>query len=335
MHILDACSDASFAQTMLFIKKLVDIIFIIAPVLLILVLTIDFTKAVMANDNNRIKQVKNSAIKRVLFAILLLFVPLIVDTSFGLLSDSKSKIIKCYSEVTESKVNSLVEKANQEAKKKEKEEQKDIKANKTKQKSEADKRKKNAKSAAERSPKNSSSSGGVSIDNVCTSCSGSEKIAQLAEAMAWPYGTKDSVYHHNYSSSEFSRFNSWSDLTRAKPTKGFMEAYDKVRPKHGFKGKTSVGADCGTFAIAVVKAAGYGKGMGWTQYEDYFRSSSNWKEVKGSEAKRGDMCRSSGGGFHAYVYLGKNRIAQASHHAQNFGHIAKGNCDGDYAFRAL
>ena len=150
VNILDACNDASFASTILFIKKLVDIIFIIAPVLLILLLTIDFTKAVIEGAEDKINHIKEIAVKRIIFAVLLFFIPLIVDTSFGLLPDSKSKIIKCYNEVTVSKVNSLVEKANKEAKKKEQEERTQISKNKAKQEAEAKKRRKNAKAASEK-----------------------------------------------------------------------------------------------------------------------------------------------------------------------------------------
>lgn len=335
MYILASeCSDASFMATMLFIKKIVQIIFIIAPILLILLLTIDFSKAVMANDEERIKHLKDVAIKRVIFAILLFFIPLIVDVSFGLLEDT-SKFTSCYNNASNENVERLVEKANTEKDNKNSEREKTTQDIQAKQKEEAEKRKKNAEEAAKKAQlQKSNGSSAVSLDSVCNNCSGSEKIAQLAEAMAWPYKTKDSVYHHNYSSSDMRKFKSWNDLTGAKPTTAFMNAYDKVRPKHGFKSRTAIGADCGIFVTAVVKAAGYGDGMGWDELDDYFKKSSKWTEVSSKDSKRGDVCKTTNP-FHTYIYLGNNRVAEAGHFSNNFGHISKGNCKGDRVFRAI
>ena len=124
MYILEsACNDASFMTVMLLIKKLVKIIFIVAPILLILLLTIDFSKAVIAGEEDKIKHIKEIAIKRIAFAIGLMFVPLIVDTAFSLLSESKSKVVECYNNASSENIDQLVEQSNIEKENKEKEEQ--------------------------------------------------------------------------------------------------------------------------------------------------------------------------------------------------------------------
>ena len=110
MFILEtsACTDASVLATILFIKKLVKILSIIVPAILIVLLSIDFTKAVMANDDNGIKRAQKLAIKRLIYGVIVFFVPIIVDVSFGLL-DSKDTSKSCFSNATQEVVDALVQ----------------------------------------------------------------------------------------------------------------------------------------------------------------------------------------------------------------------------------
>ena len=65
MLILNICEKASFLATVLFFKKLVHIISIILPIILVLFVTIDLAKAVMANDESQMKQAQHLLIKRI------------------------------------------------------------------------------------------------------------------------------------------------------------------------------------------------------------------------------------------------------------------------------
>ena len=66
-----------------FIKKYWKIIMIFSPALVILMTIIDFFKAIVTSDSEAIKKYANSAFKRTLAFIFLMFLPLIVETVSG------------------------------------------------------------------------------------------------------------------------------------------------------------------------------------------------------------------------------------------------------------
>lgn len=101
MHIflldLSICNDYSVLATILFIKKILNIIWIALPVILVLFLTIDILKAVMAGDNNQMEEVKKIAVKRIFYAIAAFLIPVMVNTAFSLIGDRTTGIFTCYS----------------------------------------------------------------------------------------------------------------------------------------------------------------------------------------------------------------------------------------------
>ena len=66
-----------------FIKKYWKYFVIAAPILLMVMITIDFLKAVFSSDQDMIKKASNNALKRVIATMLLLFLPLIISTILG------------------------------------------------------------------------------------------------------------------------------------------------------------------------------------------------------------------------------------------------------------
>lgn len=116
-----ACSNASFLVTILFIKKLIKIISIIVPALLILLLSIDIGKAVIAGSDDDIKRAQKIALKRIIASIIVFFVPVVVNSAFYLLGDDGTSWISCYNEATDSKVEELVKAQNEQDAQKEKE----------------------------------------------------------------------------------------------------------------------------------------------------------------------------------------------------------------------
>ena len=64
MFILLACDNSSVLNTILFIKHLIDIIFIVAPIVLVLLLTIDIAKNVISKDDNENKKNINIEYKK-------------------------------------------------------------------------------------------------------------------------------------------------------------------------------------------------------------------------------------------------------------------------------
>lgn len=78
------CSDYGIAYYLFFVKKALDIIHIVVPILLILMVTIDFVKMVLNPDDPQKKKSK-SLINKFMAAVLVFFVPFIVNVLFGLI----------------------------------------------------------------------------------------------------------------------------------------------------------------------------------------------------------------------------------------------------------
>lgn len=110
MFILEtsACMSSSVLATILFIKKLIKILSIIVPAILIVLLSIDFAKAVVSSDGDGIKKAQKLALKRIIYGIVVFFVPMIVDVSFGLL-DSKDISKSCFTNASDEVVNALIQ----------------------------------------------------------------------------------------------------------------------------------------------------------------------------------------------------------------------------------
>ena len=104
MNILLACDNSSVLNTILLIKRLIDIIFIVAPIILVLLLTLDIAKNVMNKDDSENKRNINIAIKRIIYCIALFFVPLIIDGVMSYLDNYNVNFAKCYDKATEENV---------------------------------------------------------------------------------------------------------------------------------------------------------------------------------------------------------------------------------------
>lgn len=113
MFILNACTNASFLATVLFIKKLVKIISVIIPVLLVLFVTIDIAKAVVASDDNQIKKAQSIAIKRIIYALIIFFVPILVNAAFNILDNNGVEGLSCYNNAEDEVVEALAQAENE------------------------------------------------------------------------------------------------------------------------------------------------------------------------------------------------------------------------------
>ena len=332
MYILIACGNSNMLQSILFIKKIINIVFIIAPLILVLFFTIDLAKNVFSKDDQENQKNLKLGIKRIIYSIVLMFVPLLVKTFMGMI-DSYSKVANCYTIATDEKIQELKAKEDKEFKEKRQEQEKKRKMTAEeieKEKKEEERRAKEAdqkarreatERAREKNDNLNNSSSGLDLSGVSSS---SEKIAKMAEYLAWPQNTSKSKLSYPYGRN--AKITKWSQLTKGKPTKQFMDEMDRVYPKH-FKWGTSFpairpGASCDTFVGVVVKASGYdtiGINHG-QQHSAFTKHNKKWKLVK--EPKRGDICRDSS---HVKIYLGNGKIAQASY-AGFFGRIDKGSC---------
>lgn len=81
MFLLDItnCGGSGFLKVLLFIKEIMDIIFIIVPIGLIIMMLIDLSKTVMAGNAEEMKKVSKIVVKRIVYAVVLFAVPTIVS----------------------------------------------------------------------------------------------------------------------------------------------------------------------------------------------------------------------------------------------------------------
>ncbi len=109
MFILQACESSSMLNTILVIKHIINIVFIVTPILLVLFLTIDIAKNVFSADLNETQENVKIGVKRIVYSLVLLFVPLLVQGFMNMIDDY-SKVASCYTIATEAKVKELYEK---------------------------------------------------------------------------------------------------------------------------------------------------------------------------------------------------------------------------------
>ena len=103
MLILGICNDVAIIGIIYFINNIIKVLCVVTPVLLLLMLTIDFVQAVIAGDSERMDKVKGKAIQRIVYAVLVFLVPFIVKGVMGLLGNS-TNFSSCY-EVAENDSN--------------------------------------------------------------------------------------------------------------------------------------------------------------------------------------------------------------------------------------
>ncbi len=315
MFVLNtACDDASFLATVLFIKKLVKIITIIIPIVLVLLLSVDIAKAVIASDDNEMKKAQKLVIRRIVYALTIFFVPLVVDATFSLLGEREVFGLSCYNNAIDDVVDVLAQAEKESLLKYEEDTKKLIDVAKQ-SKQEADK---GLNELRQKTPTSSSSSTSNGT-NVNPNAPTAEKIASTAERLAWPLGTKKAKYDHNKGGKAY----------------GDFEAIKK-KWKVGWKSY-----DCGTFVEVINREATGNKKI------PYIMAKYNKKSFKKSVAKygftafdwngalsslqRGDILtyKRSSNRQHVMIYLGNGLVAEAalsthtSPTTRQYGHISK------------
>ena len=318
MFVLNTvCDDASFLATVLFFRKIVTIISIIVPIILVLLITIDIAKAVMASDDNQIKTVQKLALKRIIWGLVIFFVPLSVNAVFSLFDGKEVAGISCYNNATDEVVDALVQAEKESLLKYEEDTKKLIEAAKqSKQDADQELNELRQKSAT------NNNSGSTNINsNTATA----ERIASIAESWSWPSGTNSSKFKTN---------------TGGPYSSDFANAYKKFwHPSRSTALNQRVGACCCHYVKTVVKKAigedrwgSSNRGLLYRPDDAYKRRLAKMGfsvfkfDGNQSSLKRGDMglySNKSGGG-HIYIYLGNNLVSEASNsHPGQYAHISK------------
>lgn len=97
MFFLNVCENPDILRILYFGLKILDYIFLLIPIGLIIFVIIDVVKIVIAGDEKEAKGNQKTIINRVIFAVLLFFVPTIVAAIMNVLAESgiKSNYAKC------------------------------------------------------------------------------------------------------------------------------------------------------------------------------------------------------------------------------------------------
>ena len=105
--LLKACENPDILRIIYLAKKILNIVFIIIPVALVVFIIMDLFKNVTNGDNDKtVKDNNKIAIKRLIYAILLFFVPTIVTVVMNLLSavGITSEYKQCIDNATKEKI---------------------------------------------------------------------------------------------------------------------------------------------------------------------------------------------------------------------------------------
>ena len=93
------CDTYAFIQIIYLIKVILRIVSIALPIILIVRLTISLVKAIASNEDEMKKEI-NRCIKRIIYAVLIFFIPSIIGLSMNLIGQGNYKVAACWNEAT-------------------------------------------------------------------------------------------------------------------------------------------------------------------------------------------------------------------------------------------
>lgn len=101
--LLDFCQKSNVLELINFILKALHLICVIAPIILIVLLMIDFIKGIMASEEE-IRKIFGITIKRIIYCALIFFVPMIVNVIVSILGDLGVNYMECIENATDEKI---------------------------------------------------------------------------------------------------------------------------------------------------------------------------------------------------------------------------------------
>ena len=320
--ILMDCNNATLGIILYYFKNVLNLIWIVGPILAIISLVINFTLLAKNPDDQKIpKKIRNSFIA----LVVLFMIPTIVN-AFMLIANDSFEISACWRQniskpsLSSRYINPYEDTNNS---------QSVI----------------NDPGKYEYGKKKSSSSGTSTESAAAYNPNGelAERIASAAEYYAWPEGTPKSKY---------CRFNGGGSTSQ------FMADYRKFWPsfKNSKDKSVAAGTCCCHFArTCVVK--GLGKTFSFTllpgaSKDEYTREKMaklGFTRItfdgKKSSLRRGDVLyyRNKGPGGHVWIYLGNGKAAEGAHDSGYGGRITRvsnsklktSNKEAYYIFRAV
>ena len=93
--ILSLCSDANVLKILRYIKIVINIIFLIVPILLLVTASISYLKAISNADKDGIAKTNKAMISKCIAAVIIFFIPLITKMIVKLASTDENDYISC------------------------------------------------------------------------------------------------------------------------------------------------------------------------------------------------------------------------------------------------
>lgn len=116
--ILSLCTDANILKILRYIKIVINIIFVIVPILLLVTASISYLKAISNADKDGIAKTNKAMISKCIAAVIIFFIPLITKMIVKLASTDENDYISCIENATPEGIsNAYIKNANDTVKK--------------------------------------------------------------------------------------------------------------------------------------------------------------------------------------------------------------------------
>ena len=93
---LSNCGPSGLLKVLYFFKLIIDIVFVIIPIALIILITIDLAKAVISGDSDKQAKSFKLSMKRIIYAVIVFCVPYMVSIFNIVLGDLGVNYSVCY-----------------------------------------------------------------------------------------------------------------------------------------------------------------------------------------------------------------------------------------------
>lgn len=198
INFLSACEDYSFLSVILLVKRGLELICIFAPIILILMTSIEIAKIVLNPDSKASKSAISKTIQKVIAAVAIFFIPTVVSLLLEMLGQTDYNATACWSNSNNETIAAYkaAKEAEQEAEQEEiaAEQQAAEDERKTTEALREAAREENAKKAAEAAKKASSGSTGTATELAA-------KLIQIAQEQAdLKPGDSPNKYTYGYGS---------------------------------------------------------------------------------------------------------------------------------------
>ena len=105
MWVLNICNNADVLSIMRIVKIVILIIKISVPIILLLSLMIGYLRAVKDHDDDALNKVNKSAVAKIIAALLVFFIPDLVNTIADAVDVNKNSYISCIKLATTESIN--------------------------------------------------------------------------------------------------------------------------------------------------------------------------------------------------------------------------------------